>query len=118
MKRTILATVLVLGQAMPLQAAWADAGYLRSRTVQRDGRGNTSRDVALDAAGPRGTVAAQRSYRHAGDGAASATRTLRVTDAATGNSFQRNASYEKGQGITRSAGCTDAAGAPIACRGH
>lgn len=116
MKKSFATIGLLLAQTLVLQAAQADPGWQRTRTVQRDGHGAVSRDASLHASGRRGTVAAQRSYYRTADGAAGATRSRHVTNAATGNSFHGNATYQRGQGVMYSGGCVDAAGAAIACR--
>jgi len=116
MKKSFVTIGLVLAQSLVLQAAQAEPGWQRTRIIQRDGQGAVSRDATLHASGRRGTVAAQRSYYRTADGAAGATRSRQVTSAATGNSYHGNATYQKGQGVTYSGGCVDAAGAAIVCR--
>jgi hypothetical protein len=87
----------------------------RAAKFQRNADGSASRQSGYAASGAKGSASAQGSATKNVDGTVSANRSGTATSAATGNSVNTNASYQTGQGVTKSATCFDASGATIPC---
>jgi hypothetical protein len=87
----------------------------------RYGEFNRSDDGSFSA---NGNASAEGDYRSAdrsssfnrdADGNASGERSTTLTNKQTGNTFEGSTTYEKGEGVSRSAACTDASGNGIDC---
>lgn len=82
-------------------------------TVGADGSVEHRSGVATS--GAKGSVSSQGSSQRDADGNVTGARTTNATNAATGNSYQGQTSYDKATGVSHSASCFDAAGNAIAC---
>jgi hypothetical protein len=81
-------------------------------TVNTDG--SASRTGGFAASGSQGTVQSSGSANRAADGTVSGERTTSATGA-QGGTYNANTTYQSGQGVTRTATCTNAAGETVAC---
>jgi hypothetical protein len=130
MKLTItLALACLLGAA---PAAHAEQPMLRARSagafnganvdaagarcVFADGQGNVNANAnsAITTANGSSGASSKRFTRNA-DGSASGERSSTATNANTGVTWNGSTTYTKGEGVSRSGGCTDAAGNTVAC---
>ncbi|RIX46072.1 MAG: hypothetical protein D3M94_10170 [Rhodocyclales bacterium GT-UBC] len=82
--------------------------------VSRHADGSASRQGGFAASGERGSIQSQGSASRSVDGTVSGQRNTSATGA-SGNTYQGNTSYTKGEGVSHSASCTDAAGNSIPC---
>jgi hypothetical protein len=89
---------------------------------QRSGRVKRNADGSVDAhaqgsltTANGGTAARDAQFTRNADGSASASRNTSATNARTGVSVDGSTTWTKGQGLSRSATCTDAAGNTVTC---
>lgn len=87
----------------------------RAGQTTRAADGSMNHASGLDASGAKGSVQSQGSTTRDASGNVTQNRSTSGSSASTGNSFTATESYIKGEGVTRSVSCFDAAGAPIAC---
>jgi hypothetical protein len=87
----------------------------RAGKFQKNADGSASRQGAMSASGAKGSVSSSGGTTRNADGTVSGSRDTQATNNATGNSANVNSTYQSGQGVTRTATCTDAVGATIAC---
>lgn len=81
-----------------------------------DGQGNADASASsgfTTASGGQGLRSA--SFTRSADGAASGERSTSLTHPSTGIRFDASSSYAKGEGVSRSAACTDSAGHTVTC---
>jgi hypothetical protein len=81
-------------------------------TVNADG--SATSQSGFTASGARGSASSQGSATRNADGTFNGARTSTATSAATGNTYNGSTSYDQ-NGVNRTATCTDASGATIAC---
>jgi hypothetical protein len=86
------------------------------RRLLSDGQGNVgaSSSYALTTASGSNASGSTRFTRSA-NGTAAAKRSRTATNARTGVTYQGSTTYTQGSGISRSGGCTDAAGNSVTC---
>lgn len=88
-----------------------------ARRVITDGSGNVnarSSSAVTTANGSTGSTS-KRFTRNADDGTASGERNTTATNANTGVTYNGSTTYTKGEGVSRSGGCTDASGNSVTC---
>jgi hypothetical protein len=87
-----------------------------NRRVLSDGDGNVNaraNSAFATANGSSGSTS-KRFTRNA-DGSASGERNTTATNANTGVTYEGSTTYTKGEGVSRSGGCTDASGNTVTC---
>lgn len=95
--------------------ATANGEGLRTQRFTRNTDGSVSATGQANASGTLGSAERSGSFARSADGSAHGERSTSVTNAATGVTLDGSTSYTAGQGITRSASCTDAAGRTVTC---
>jgi hypothetical protein len=81
-------------------------------TVNADG--SASRTGGFATSGTQGTVQSSGSATRTADGVVSGERTTSATGA-QGGTYNASTTYQSGQGVTRTATCSNAAGDTVAC---
>jgi len=87
----------------------ARAGY-----TTRSADGSVAHQSGFNASGANGSVQSSGSYNRNADGSASGSRDTTATNAA-GATYQGNTTYNKGDGVSHTSTCTNAAGAVVPC---
>lgn len=88
------------------------AGRSSTTTVNPDG--SAARQGGFAASGARGSASSTGSATRNADGTYNGARSSTATSAATGNTYNGTTTYDS-NGVSRTATCTDASGAVIAC---
>lgn len=87
----------------------------RARTFNRSSDGAVDASGSASASGANGSASRSGTYERKADGSASGTRSTTATNANTGNTVEATTTYTKGEGVSRSASCKDAAGNAATC---
>lgn len=87
----------------------------RSAGFNRSADGSLNASGQANASGANGTARRSGSYTRDASGNASGERNTSVTNSNTGTTFEGSTTYTKGEGFSRSASCTDAAGNTVTC---
>jgi hypothetical protein len=82
--------------------------------VSHNADGSATRQGGFAATGQNGSIQSQGSASRSTDGAVSGQRST-TASGANGNTYQGNTSYTKGDGVSHTATCSDAAGNSIPC---
>lgn len=90
------------------------ASGARAAQVTHNADGSASRQGGFAASGERGSVQSQGNVSRTADGAVSGERTTSATGA-NGNTYQGSTTYTKGEGVSHTGTCSDAAGNSIPC---
>lgn len=81
----------------------------------RNADGSASHESGFQGSNARGSIQSDGSASRSADGTVEQSRTTTATSAATGNTRTVDESYNKTDGYSRSASCTDASGNSIPC---
>jgi hypothetical protein len=87
----------------------------RASTTTVNPDGSATHQGGFVAEGAQGSVASSGSAARNADGTYSGARSTQATSATTGATYKGSTSYDSTTGVTRTATCTDAAGAAIVC---
>jgi hypothetical protein len=106
--------VLRARSAGAFNGANVDAAGARRLVTDGQGNVNANANSAFSTANGSTGSTSKRFTRNA-DGSASGERSTTATNANTGVTYNGSTTYTKGEGVSRSGGCTDAAGNNVTC---
>ena len=87
----------------------------RTSRFRRSSDGSINASTNAYASGSNGTAQRSGSFTRSANGTASGERSTTVTNANTGVTLDASTSYDKDNGINRSASCRDASGNTVTC---
>lgn len=97
-------------------ATTANGGrFNRAGTFSRSADGSSTRQGGYQASGQQGSIVSSGSSTRNADGTVYGDRNTQINNAKTGINKDIDTSYATGQGVTRTATCTDAMGVSVAC---
>jgi hypothetical protein len=86
------------------------------RRLRADGQGNVNASASSALSTVNGSTASRTArFSRSADGTASGQRSSTATNADTGVTWNGSTTYTQGSGVSRSGGCTDAAGNTVTC---